>query len=80
MKKFAVGQIWEMAVAERSHVFSPYCVEIIEVGLGYIVTSIPGLHDLKIEKGKNWDYHIPRMKFLGSDYNARQRLKIQLLI
>ncbi len=63
---FKVGQIYLMAVGPRSHVKSPYYVEIIEVGKDYIVTNIPGEHALEIEKNNNWDYHIPRMEYVGT--------------
>ena len=64
-KDFKVGEIYKMNVAERSTVTNPYYVYIKEIGDDYIITSIPGQHDLKIRIGSdyfgNWDYHIPRM-------------------
>lgn len=64
---FKVGEIYKMSVASRSHVKSPYYVEITEVGNDYIKTNIPGNHSTKIKIGENWDYHILRMRFVGSD-------------
>ena len=64
IKDFKEGQIYKMKVASRSHVIEPYYVEIIEVGKDFITTNIPDAHSLKIDE-KNWDYHIPRMEFIG---------------
>lgn len=63
--KFKVGQIYKMHVAHASHVLNPYYVEIVEVGPDYIVTNIPDKHSLRITKHSNWDYHIPRMVYMG---------------
>ena len=62
---FKPGQIYKMNVAARSHVKNPYFVEILKVKENFIITNIPGHHSLKIEKGCNWDYHIPRMQYVG---------------
>lgn len=63
--EFKEGQIYKMNVSTRSHVKAPYYVEIIETTSNFIVTNIPNMHSLKIEKGINWDYHIPRMEYIG---------------
>ncbi len=66
---FELNQVWKMNVAERSHVTAPYYVRIILVGIGEIVTSIPGAHSLTISQhgeNANWDYHIPRMEYVGT--------------
>lgn len=83
---FEVGDIYKMTVASRSHVKEPYFVEIIEVGEGYIVTNIPGHHSLKISKSNtggtvnNWDYHIPRMIYVGKKADYDHLIKNQKLI
>lgn len=69
MKKphdFKKGEVYKMNVASRSHVKSPYYVIIKKVGKDFIVTDIPGHHSLIINED-NWDYHIPRMKLIGSN-------------
>lgn len=63
---FKVGGIYRMHPANRSHVRTPYYVEVIEIGNDFIITNIPGKHSLRIVKGSNWDYHIPRMEFIGT--------------
>ena len=55
-----------MAATERSHVTNPYYVVITKVSKMFIETSIPEHYYRKIEKGINWDYHIPRMTFVGT--------------
>jgi hypothetical protein len=74
MKKpsdFKKGEVYRMAVASRSHVKKPYYVIINDTGRGFIETYIPGQHSLKIQHGVNWDYHIRRMTFVGSDHLSR---------
>lgn len=59
------GAIIKMDPASRSHAKSFYYVEILTVGEDKIVTNIPGEHSLEITKDNNWDYHLPRMKYIG---------------
>lgn len=66
IKDFKVGQVYKMTVASRSHVKKPYYVQIVMVGEDFIKTSIPGEHSLIISKDNNWDYHIPRMRYVGN--------------
>ena len=70
--QFKIGQIYKMNVASRSHTKHPYYVEIVDVGKDYIETSIPGYHSLKIARDSNWDYHIPRMQYIGNNHDATQ--------
>lgn len=65
LEQIHVGAIVRMGLASRSHVSSFYFVEILEVNDDKIVTNIPGKHSLVISKDNNWDYHIPRMKYIG---------------
>jgi len=60
-----VGAIVKMDVGLRSHVQSFYYVEIIEITPGKIVTNIPDEHSVEITKDNNWDYHLPRMTYIG---------------
>lgn len=69
---FKKGEVYKMDVAERSSVKHPYYVIIKDVGIDFIVTDIPGKHSLKITKGNNWDYHTPRMTFIGSDKLSKE--------
>lgn len=62
-----------MSVGSRSHVKVPYFVEIVDVGDDYITTSIPGKHELKIDKG-NWDYQTSRMTYVGTKEQYGQLL------
>lgn len=64
---FKVGQIYQMAPTEYSHVKKPYYVLIKRVGANYIKTSIPDEHDLVIEKNTfEWGYHTDRMTLIGT--------------
>lgn len=65
-KDFKIGEVYKMKVGSHSHVKHPYFVEIIDVDEKSITTNIPGEHSLNIELGKNWEYHIPRMEFVGT--------------
>lgn len=73
-KNFSVGEVYEMFPASRSHVTTSYYIEIIEVGSDYIITSIPEYHSLKISYSNNWDYQIPRMKYIGTGIEFRHLL------
>lgn len=69
---FNVGEVYQMAVAKHSHVKSPYYIIIKEVGSYWIVTDIPNEHSLKItQKSYEWNYHIPRMKLIGTDEKSK---------
>ncbi len=76
-KDFQVGQVYKMKVAKESHVKRPYYVIVSEVGDDHITTKIPFEHSLKITKGLSWDYHIPRMKLMGSGIKERRLLYFQ---
>ncbi len=72
MQCFKKGQVIKMDVAERSHVTTPYYVEIIyfdekasKEGDLIMITSIPGQHECKMILGNNWDYHQKRMTIIG---------------
>lgn len=66
-RHFKVGEVYKMAVGSRSHVTEPYYVIIKYVGEDYIVTYIPGKQSVRISFDNNWEYHIPRMTYIGND-------------
>ncbi len=74
---FVLNGIYKMSPASRSHCLHCYYVEIIEIAKDYIVTNIPGMHSLKITKNENWDYQIPRMKYIGTGHEHAHLLKNQ---
>lgn len=70
---FMTGEIYQMAVTSRSHVKKPYYVIIKKVTPWSITTDIPGYHSLEIPYGSEmWKYHIPRMKYIGSNKKSKQ--------
>ena len=78
---FTAGSIYKMAVAKDSHVKKPYYVMIYELGKDYIKTSIPGKHELEIKFGTyEWNYHIPRMTFIGEYDKSKHLLNNQKLL
>lgn len=86
---FKVGQVYKINVASRSHVTQPYYVEILEVNNSfidkinssyYIVTGIPSGHTLKITPDNNWDYHIPRMTYMGTKEQCKYLINNQNVI
>lgn len=73
LSQFRKGQIYKMNPASRSHVDKPYYIEILKTGFNFIITNIPEYHSLKIEYPSfKWDYHIPRMEYIGDDSEARK--------
>jgi hypothetical protein len=72
---FKTSQVYRMNVASRSHVKSPYYVCIKLVGKDFIETYIPGEHSLRINyPSEEWNYHIPRMEFIGDNEESRNLL------
>lgn len=70
---FKVGEVYQMSVAQYSYVKHPYYVIIKEVGSNWIETEIPGEHSLVIKQHSfEWNFHIPRMKLIGSDDESRK--------
>lgn len=64
---FKRGQVYQMAVASRSHVTVPYYVIVMNTGEDFIETGIPDHHNCMIKyPSPEWNYHIPRMKYIGS--------------
>lgn len=63
---FKVGQIYKMSPTHRSKVKKSYYIEIIDVGLDYIITNIPLRSSLKIcHENGNWIYQTERMSYIG---------------
>ena len=75
MKKpsdFKIGEVYEMRPARRSHVRRSYYVIINDVSNDRIETYIPDKHALEIlHRSPEWEYHIPRMRFVGTDAKSR---------
>ncbi len=70
---FNIGEVYKMAVASRSHVKKPYYVIIKNKNKHSIQTNIPHRHSLIIKYiSPEWDYHIPRMTFVGNDDKSRK--------
>lgn len=69
---FRIGEVYRMAVAERSHETQPYYIEIKDVEIDFIETNIPERHSLKIYYGSpEWDYRVSRMTYVGNDKKSR---------
>jgi len=65
-ENFEVGQI--LKFDPGYHTKEHYYAEVIEVGENFIKTSIPGMHELKIEYPSiTWDYQANRIKILGTN-------------
>lgn len=68
---FKVGNILKMNPTSRSHVKTPYYVEVVYYdenaikGQTKMITSIPGHHRCDMIVGNNWEYHLQRMSIMG---------------
>ncbi len=70
---FIKGEVYQMAVANESHITKPYYILIDDVGKIFIKITIPEKGSLKIyEDTLAWDYHTPRMTFIGADNISKQ--------
>lgn len=67
MNDVRVGDILRFNVTRRSHEDKPYYVKVVRFTKEELVTTIPGKHTLEIEYGTpEWNYHIPRIEYIGS--------------
>lgn len=62
LSKVKVGQIYEFR--DGYHTKKPYYAEVIDVQRDSFTTSIPDLHETKIDSN-NWGYHKKRMFVVG---------------
>lgn len=73
LDKIILGGVYKMNVGCRSHVSSPYYVEVISVTPSSFSTSIPKKHILVIDSN-NMSYHLPRMEYVGNKEEHKKLL------
>lgn len=83
-KDYKAGQVLKMAPGY--HTKKPYYVVVryfwpgqVKSGELKMITSIPNLHECRMTKGSNWEYHKKRMSIVGTVETHGHLLQNQII-